>query len=286
MADARQRQGERPPDLRLNHCRVFMFPHFQDLAHFAAERIREQAWRCVKDRGVFTLALSGGSTPSGLYRHLGQPGFSETMPWDGTHVFWGDERMVPRDSEKSNFKLAWDQMLSRTPIPESNIHPMVVDRDALEENARLSEQSLRSFFGMREQSAAGDSGQAGLPEMDLVLLGLGGDGHTASLFPGSRALEEDTKLVAAVPAPDASPQVDRVSLTLPVLNKARSVFFLVSGEGKHPVLRQVLGQEPNELPAGLIRPREELIWLVHPPLSEPVGAPGPGSDANSPGGGP
>ncbi len=257
-----------------------MFSHFQGLVHFAAERIREQAWRCVKDRGVFTLALSGGSTPSGLYRLLGEPGFSETMPWDRTHVFWGDERMVPRDSQESNFKLAWDQMLSRTPIPESNIHPMVVDRDALEENARLSEQYLRSFFRIQEQSAIGDRGEDGLPEMDLVLLGLGPDGHTASLFPGSLALEEATKLVAPVPAPDVSPQVDRVSLTLPVLNKARSVFFLVSGQGKHPVLRQVLEQERNDLPAGLIRPREELIWLVHPPLSEPVSARGSGSDSN------
>ncbi len=285
MADTR-REIERPADLLLNQCRVVMFSLFQDLAHFAAERIREQAWRCVKDRGVFTLALSGGSTPSGLYRLLGEPGFSETMPWDRTHVFWGDERMVPRDSQESNFKLAWDHMLSRIPIPESNIHPMVVDRESLEENARLSEQALRSFYGIREPSGADDLGEGGLPVMDLVLLGLGGDGHTASLFPGSPALEEATKLVAAVPAPEASPQVDRVSLTLPVLNKARSVFFLVSGQGKHPVLRQVLEQETKELPASLIHPREELIWLVHPPLSEPVGAPGPGSEPNDSGQGP
>ena len=256
-------------DLRLNHCRVYMFSDFQDLVHFAAERIRERAWRCVEERGMFILALSGGSTPSGLYRFLGQPDFSETMPWDRTHVFWGDERLVPMDSEESNFKLAWDHMLSRTPIPKSNIHPMVVDRGSLEENADLSEQSLRSFFGIQASSVAGDRGEHGLPQMDLVLLGLGGDGHTASLFPGSRALEEATKLVAAVPAPGIPPEVDRVSLTLPVLNKARSVFFLVSGEGKHTVLKQVLEQETKELPAGLIRPREELIWLVHPPLSEP-----------------
>lgn len=234
----------------------------------AARLILDQARGCVQSKGLFTLALSGGRTPAGLYEFLSRKSEAASMPWKKTHIFWGDERLVPRDSEHSNFRLAEDSLLSRIKIPQANVHPMHVDRFDPEENAVLTEQGLRDFFSTRGAPRAANPREDGFPGLDLVLLGLGEDGHTASLFPNSPALAETGRMVAAVKSgPGITPAVTRLTLTLPVLNAARMVVFMVSGQSKHPALKQVLNPVSKKvLPAGLIRPRGQLIWLVHPPL--------------------
>lgn len=238
---------------------VTMFSDFDALCRFAAELILARAEYCVQKRNIFTLVLSGGSTPASLYELLGAGEMAAAMPWKNIHIFWSDERVVPRESEHSNFRMAWERFLTVVGIPPANIHPFHVDEGSVEENARLSVQDIKNFFCDPDSA---------LPSFDLVLLGMGPDGHTASLFPGSMSLAEDTKIVVAVPAPGISPAVPRLTLTLPVLNNAETVVFLVSGKNKHNALKQVL--KPRRglplLPAGRVQPTGRIIWLVHPPF--------------------
>jgi len=245
-----------------------MFAGSGEMNAFAAGLILDKAVQSVQSLGLFTLVLSGGRTPAGLYELLSRNSNARTMPWAKTHIFWGDERLVPRHSENSNFKLARDKLLSRIKIPETNVHPMCVDLESPEENARISEQKLLDFFSSRWPSEKAGGQKSFIPTFDLILLGLGRDGHTASLFPGSPVLEETSRMIAAVtPGPDIFPHVPRLTLTLPVLNAARMIVFLVSGQDKHPALRKVFEPVSGTVPpAGLVRPKEELIWLVHPSL--------------------
>jgi 6-phosphogluconolactonase len=225
------------------------------LAAAAAAEVARRARQAVARDGRFALVLSGGSTPARLYallakRRAGRGG----VPWTNVHVFWGDERAVPPDHSESNFRLANEALLSRVPIPEGNVHRIRAELGSPAEAAALYEEELRAFF----ETPAGR-----FPRVDLVLLGLGGDGHTASLFPGDAALEESTRLVLA-PA-GAKLGLRRITLTLPVLNSARAAMFLVSGEGKAAILARVLagGAADASLPARLVRPRAgDLLWFV------------------------
>ena len=227
----------------------------EDLAREAASEFVRLANDSVRESGRFAVVLSGGSTPKALYSLLaGDASFRSEMPWDRTHFFWGDERHVPPDHPDSNYRMAKEAMLAKVPVPVTNVHRIKSELADAHQAASEYEQTLREFFGLAP-------GQ--FPRFDLVLLGMGPDGHTASLFPGTDALRDETHLVVANWVPKFGSF--RITLTLPVLNNAARVLFLVSGAEKAPVLRAVLGNEsgPEKYPAQLVRPTNgRLIWLV------------------------
>jgi 6-phosphogluconolactonase len=230
---------------------VFVFEDAESVARTAAARIAELARGATGARGLFTIALSGGSTPRRVFELLAREEFRESLDWPSVHVFFGDERMVPPDHAESNYRMASEALLSRVSIPAENIHRMKGEGDAAA-NARQYEDELRDFFG--------DSAQ---PRFDLVMLGMGDDGHTASLFPSTAALEETRAWVAANWVEKLSAW--RVTLTAPAINAARHVLFLVNGAGKAARLREVLGGErdPARLPSQLIAPEDgALEWFV------------------------
>jgi len=224
----------------------------ESLAKAAARLLTDKGKTAVADRGVFALAVSGGSTPKRLFELLADENgpFFNTLPWKETQIFWVDERHVPPDSKESNYRMTREAMLSHAPIPESNIHRIISEHPSAQDAAVQYEAKLKAFFN-------------GLPQFDLTILGLGEDGHTASIFPGSPVLNENIRFVAA-------PWVEklntfRITLTLPVLNNSVSTAFLVSGKGKSEILREVLeGKfDPSKLPSQAIRPTNgELKWMV------------------------
>lgn len=210
----------------------------------------------LEERAQFTLALSGGSTPATLYQRLAQPDYLHAVDWGRVHFFWGDERYVPATDPRNNYRMAYDTWLRYLPIDASHLHPMPTDCAEPADCAHRYEQYLRQVMGAEEP----------FPRFDLILLGMGEDGHTASLFPNDPALQERTRWVTVGHAP-VEPKV-RLTLTLPVLNAARRVWFLVRGESKREALQRVFhpqsGQSPP--PAGLVRPSQgELIWWLDLP---------------------
>ena len=224
------------------------------LAQEAARRLATLAEEAVQARGVFTVALSGGSTPRALYSVLADdPAFRTRLPWNNIHYFWGDERFVPPDHPDSNFGMASEVLLSSVPVPPQNIHRVHTELGDPEKTAEDYEAELRNFFSTPE-------GQ--FPRFDLILLGLGPDGHTASLFPDSPALNEQAKLVVANWVEKF--QSYRITMTFPVLNNGSMVMFLVAGQEKAEVVRAVLGGSADKpFPAQLIRPSNgELVWLI------------------------
>lgn len=226
------------------------------LARAAAAEFVELAREAVGRNGVFTVALSGGSTPRELYATLADPKrpYREQTDWGRIQFYWGDERHVPPGHADSNFRMAYEAMLSKLRIPADHVHRMLTENPNADAAARAYEQELQTQFAL-------ENGRR--PRFDLVLLGLGPEGHTASLFPGSDALCETKRLVAA-------PWVEkhhtfRVTLTPSVINNASHVMFLVSGEQKADIVRQVLlgPQQPNHLPAQLIRPESgPAMWFL------------------------
>ena len=193
--------------------------------------------------GPFAIALAGGGTPRSLYALLAEPPFVDELPWSRMHFFWGDERFVPPDDELSNFRMAREAMLSHAPIPAANIHAMPTTGLTPEEAAAAYERELQSFYGV-------DLLDPRRPLFDVVLLGLGADGHTASLFPGAAALKERKHWVAAVT--DAN-SVARLTLTYPALESARHTAFLVAGEEKRAILNRFRKGDAS-LPAALLHP--------------------------------
>src|SRR3989442_3274545 len=233
------------------------------LAETAANLIIDIATEAVRERGRFMLCLAGGETPRATYARLALPAFSERVRWDRTWAFFGDERVVPPDHPESNYRMAHETLLSRVPIPPAQILRMRGEDADAEGAAAAYAAALAEVFGTRRGE---------LPRFDLVLLGLGVDGHTASLFPNSPVLLERFRSVAAVHVAAAKiPQ--RLTLTFPVLNAAARVLFLVTGAEKAKILQKVL-DEPATLPATMVRPTDgELIWLVDPAAAAllPVG---------------
>lgn len=218
------------------------------LVERAAELFIQTAAQSFLARGYFSVALSGGSTPRALYQLLADT----PLAWQNIHLFWGDERCVPPDHVDSNYRMTAESLLTRVHIPPENIHRIQGELPP-EEAALRYEDDLRKFF-------------RDAPRFDLILLGLGEDGHTASLFPDSPALHERTRWVVAVPhAFPPPPLVPRVTLTLPVLNAARQIAFLVSGASKAQRLAQVL-RAPTaspSLPASMIRPDDgDILWMM------------------------
>ena len=194
-------------------------------------------------QGVFSVVLSGGSTPRLLYEHLAGPRYCDAFPWFRTHWFWGDERFVPHDDALSNYRMVREVMLSRAPIPDANIHP--IQTEGMEPNAAVLvyERELKSYYGAERLDPA-------RPLFDVVLLGLGLDGHTASLFPGTVVLEERNRWVAAVAGAKSEA---RITLTYPTLESTRHAAFLVGGVEKRQILSR-LRAGVSELPAARFRP--------------------------------
>jgi 6-phosphogluconolactonase len=225
----------------------------QDLFQAAAEEVLRIATDAVAKRGRFTIALSGGSTPKNLYTLIAANA-SATLPWAQMFFFWGDERHVPPEDADSNYHMAKEALLSKVPIAPGNVFPVPAEMQDAAAAADAYEQTVRKFFGL----APGE-----FPRFDLILLGMGPDGHTASLFPETAALQEKSRLVVAnwVEKLKAS----RITFTLPVLNAARCVAFLVSGEDKAAVLHEVLegSAPPEKYPSKLVKPTNgKLIWFV------------------------
>src|SRR5665213_84260 len=227
-----------------------VFPSLSALSSAAAQSITKLSQKAIKERGRFTLARPGGETPKTLYETLAHD-YAEKIDWRHVHIFWGDERYVPQDDPASNYRMAKESLLNQIDIPSGNIHPIPTSFANPEEAADSFASELTSFFGQP------------IPEFDLILLGLGGHGHTASLFPGMTEAEMNNGLVIVTHSP-ASPPI-RISLTLRVINNARNVFFLVSGEEKKEILKAVLSEEGNpdsKYPAARVQPRGELVWFV------------------------
>jgi 6-phosphogluconolactonase len=225
----------------------------QDLFQAAAEEVIRNATDAVAQRGRFTIALSGGSTPKNLYTLIAANA-STTLPWNQMFFFWGDERHVPPDSPDSNYRMAQEALLSKVPIPPANIFPVPAENPDASQAAEDYEQTLQKFFAV----APGE-----FPRFDLILLGMGPDGHTASLFPETAALQEKSRLVVANWVEKLGGS--RITFTLPLLNAARCIAFLVSGTDKAAALHEVLeGNAPAEkYPSRLVQPREgKLIWFV------------------------
>ena len=223
------------------------------LASTAATLFTVQAEKAVAAHGRFTVALAGGTTPNALYERLATD-YCDAVPWHAIHFFWGDERHVPPAHPDSNFRAAYEAMLSRVPVPEAHIHRIHAELPDAATAALEYERTLRREFAVDE---------AALPVFDLVLLGLGPDGHTASLFPGSAALRQTERLVLAPWIEKA--QSYRITLSLPVLNHALLVAFLVSGASKAEVVRAVLEgpDQPDAVPAQAVHPSGgRLLWLV------------------------
>jgi 6-phosphogluconolactonase len=220
------------------------------LSRAAVEFFTDLAKRCVASQGRFTVALSGGATPRRLYTLLGTTPYRENIEWGRVHVFWADERCVPGDHPESNFRLAADAFLSRVALPKENIH-RIKGEEGAGRAAQDYEQELRSFFG-----------PASFPVFDLIILGAGEDGHTASLFPGSASLQERTRL--ALPVSLEPPKLSRVTLTLPVLDHAAEVLFLVAGRAKAGVVHAIMEKgNPMVYPAGLVRTAQgSSTWLI------------------------
>jgi 6-phosphogluconolactonase len=217
------------------------------LAGLAAEEIVRRAAEAVRARGRFLWSLAGGGTPRAAYARLAAA--RDAVPWDKVHVFFGDERCVPPDHPDSNYRMAHQALLSRVPLAAANVHRIRGEDDPAAA-AAACEAELR---------AAAGAGPGAVPRLDLALLGMGPDGHVASLFPGSAALRERARLAVAVPRPSGR----GVTLTLPVLNAARAVLLLVAGAEKAERVREVLaGEGDPELPARLVRPSGELLWLL------------------------
>lgn len=235
----------------LNEVRVF--ESAAELMDAAAQEILKAALQAVSEHGRFTWALSGGSTPSGLYQRLASDPFVDRMPWEAIHFFWGDERHVPPDHHESNFRMAREAMLDKAPVPAANIHRIHAEEPDAKRAAASYEDELRSFFGI----VPGER-----PRFDLVLLGLGKDGHTASLFPGGTAVHERERLVVAVLASGV-----RITLTPPVLNNAALTVFLVSGEDKAPALQAVIdgARDPERYPAQIVEGNR--LWMVDRPAA-------------------
>jgi len=229
-----------------------------ELNRGAADLILAVAREKIGECGYFSLVLSGGSTPERLYERLGSPPFSEAVPWEHVHVFWGDERCVPPDHPHSNYRMARRTLLSRVPIPEDNIHRMRGETEPPEAAAAEYEREIRGFFGKH----ALDYGA--IPSFHLVLLGVGRDGHTASLFPDGDAVREKEKWVTAAQAGKGVTPRDRITLTLPVINNAERVLFLVSGREKREIVRSVLESSGSEagLPAARVAARKEVAWFL------------------------
>jgi 6-phosphogluconolactonase len=229
---------------------IRIYNDLEALSQAAAEMFADLAKRAFASQGRFSLALSGGHTPRCLYEILAGAPYHDQIPWEKVYVFWGDERCLPADDPRSNSQMARQTLLNHVPVPASHLHPILGDLPAALA-ATHYEAELREFFGTQP------------PVFDLILLGLGENAHTASLFPNTSVLGENERWMSEVYVAEQS--MYRVTMTVPLINQAREVIFLVSGAVKASALQGVLegAYQPHEYPAQLIHPNgAHPIWLV------------------------
>jgi 6-phosphogluconolactonase len=234
------------------------------LAHKCLELFAASVEQAVKEKSVFHLAISGGKSPQRFFELLGSEQKSLSLPWDKIHLFWVDERYVPHNSPYSNYKLAIDTFMAKIPIPQKNVHPIPTDFEDFNSAARQYEKTIRNVFHIK-------SGK--LPKFDLVILGMGSDGHTGSLFPNTNACF-DTHTIACVvylldqKLPDQT--VNRITLTHPVICAASQIVVLVSGAEKAKTLKEVLAGPPDEVryPIHILWPvLDKVLWLIDSPAA-------------------
>lgn len=231
-----------------------VFADLDALSRAALAELQRIAREAVRERGRFAIALSGGRTPAKLYSLWAQTDAKAAgAPWDRVHLFWSDERYVDHDDLLSNYRMTREALLSRVPIPAENVHPAPTDCASPDDCAAAYEAELRKFFA------------GAPPAFDLQLLGLGPEGHTASLFPGSAALEEQIRWVAAVKA--AATPHERLTFTPVVLNQGRNTWFLVGGADKRQIVHALRDQDENDrgaspYPAARLRPAGSTVWFL------------------------
>jgi 6-phosphogluconolactonase len=240
---------------------ILGFSDGEAAARHAAIAFTRLAKKAIWDRGVFHVALAGGRTPRRTYELLATAEFRRRVEWSSVQIYFGDERAVEPDHPDSNFNSANEALLSSLTLHSSQVHRMAGERGDLNMAAREYEQELARFFGVKHRET--------LPRFDLVMLGMGKDGHTASLFPFTAALEENDAWVVRNEVPQMS--TERLTLTAPVINAARNVIFLVEGRDKGEALERVLEgpRNPREFPAQLIAPLDGDVWWL---VDEAAGA--------------
>ncbi|MEH6305435.1 6-phosphogluconolactonase [Olivibacter sp. CPCC 100613] len=229
---------------------INVFNDIETLSKSAAALFVQTAQQAIESTGRFSVALTGGSSPIQLYRLLTEHPYAEQIDWTNVYVFWGDERWVPLTDDKSNAKMAFETLLTHVPIPEDHIFPMWAADTSPESYALAYEKLLRGHFGNN-------------PQFDLILLGMGEDGHTASLFPHTTVLKEENKWVDAYYLEPQ--QMYRITLTAPLINQAKKIAFITYGKAKEKALYEVLHGKPNpsQYPSQLIRPLHgEVYWFV------------------------
>lgn len=229
--------------------RALVFPTRRKLYDFLIQKWKELSEKTIEKKGIFSGALSGGETPVEFYQRLADS--TDLLPWDKTHIFLADERFVPFEHPDSNYGMIRENLLKRVPIPKKNIHPITVDHSAWL-SAERYEKELKEFFRLREGE---------FPEFDLIILGIGEDGHTASIFPGDSASLKTSHLASAAKLDVL--KHDRITLTLPAINRAWNIAFLVLGECKARIVKKVLEKPQNKVPASLVRPlKGKLFYLL------------------------
>ncbi|MBN2642332.1 MAG: 6-phosphogluconolactonase [Victivallales bacterium] len=236
--------------MKVNNVMKFESPAEMSVAALSA--MASYCLTTIRAKGRINIAVSGGSSPLGLFALLAKPANMALLPWSKVHLFWVDERFVPMDDEDNNFKVACDTFIRRSRIPEENIHCINTAYSSPAQAAMAYRSELESYFG------------PGIPCFDLILLGMGADGHTASLFPMAKSLQEKTLPVIDVPPPVSSePKLPRITMTLPVINKAAKVFIIIAGAEKQHVVDFVLSHGSREIkyPLQLIE-NENLSWYI------------------------
>lgn len=248
-----------------DQAHIIISPTMQALMLTAATGIVDAASHAVARKGSFSIALSGGTTPRMLYELLATPDLANDMPWGHVQVFWGDERHVAPDDPESNYRMARQALLEHVPVPAANIHRIPAELPNPETVAVAYDDVIRRAFSL-------ETGE--LPRFDLILLGMGDDGHTASLFPHSPALQITNRLVVANPVPKLN--TTRITLTLPVINNAERIWFLIVGGSKATVLKHVLEgpDDPDSYPSQLISPVDGELFLLLDPTAAAELSPG------------
>ena len=253
MDDTGASHSTRPGNPKEIRPGVLVCPTPEDVARAAAWHFVDWAWQSIARYGKFAVALAGGNTPRAFYRRLATPEFRKQVDWPKVHLFWGDERTVLPEHTDSNYGMARRELLLHIPLPPANVHRMEAERTDIGRAAQEYENLLRHHLEMDSH---------GFPRFHLILLGLGNDGHTASLFPGVRKMRETSRWVSTPMV--AKLNTRRMTLTMPVLNAAHRVVFLVTGEGKAEVLRDLLEKSCDPpLPSQLVQvPEGERIILA------------------------
>ena len=229
---------------------VLIFRDIGEISAYIIEKWAEAAERAISRKGEFSVALSGGKTPVHIHRALAS---QKSLPWEKTHIFMVDERFVPYENEENNFRMINESLLLHVNIPARNIHPIITSKSSARDCAAKYEHDILSFFKLSPGA---------FPNIDLVLLGIGEDGHTASLFPGTASLDDTSHIAVAVKPLEESDK-ERITMTFPVINNASNIMFLASGESKAEILSEIIKMGNKTLPAAMVRPRNgSAVYLL------------------------